>query len=71
MNLGQIKWLKRLVGFTTFVVWIAALVTIFQSTEGFSKQAPLCMGVTMLIFTLATLAYKVLERKERQLQSNA
>ena len=56
---------------TTFVLWIAALVTIFHSTEGFSKQAPLCMGATMLVFTLATLAYKALERKERQLKSSA
>lgn len=52
------KLIKRLIGFIAIAIWFYIMWSILKGVEGFNKQAPLCMGTTMLIFTILSLLYK-------------
>jgi hypothetical protein len=60
-SLLLITWTKRLLGLTAFLVWGYVIFTISRSQAPFIEQAPYCMGSTMLIFALLTVAYKGLD----------
>jgi hypothetical protein len=47
----------------TFLLWISAMAGIATTQSGFSAQAPMCMASTMVIFGIATLIIKWMEKK--------
>ncbi len=56
-----ITWLKRFLGFLAIGVWIYVIFTISSSPAPFAEQAPYCMGSTMMIFAILSMAFKGLE----------
>jgi peptidoglycan/LPS O-acetylase OafA/YrhL len=56
-----VTWTKRLLGLIAFLLWGYVIFTISQLPAPFMEQAPYCMGSTMLIFGLLTVAYKGLD----------
>ena len=61
-----IKWIKRIAGLVTVIVWISVLYSIFQAGGVFNEQAPKCIISTMIIFSILTAIFKGLEYWERQ-----
>ena len=61
-----ILWTKRVLGLLAILAWGYIIVTISRSPAPFTEQVPYCMGSTMLIFGLLTMAYKGLEYWEKQ-----
>ncbi|HSR74438.1 MAG TPA: hypothetical protein VLL31_06305 [Sulfurovum sp.] len=64
-----IRWTKRILGLTAFLLWVYVIVTISRSPVPFIEQAPYCMGSTMLIFGLLTAVYKGLDHWSSQNKS--
>jgi peptidoglycan/LPS O-acetylase OafA/YrhL len=62
-----IRWIKRLLGVITFLVWGYIVFTISRSPVPFEEQVPYCMGSTMLIFGILTGIFKGLEYWEKQI----
>jgi len=58
---NMVLWTKRLLGIVAIALWLPILYKISQMSEPFMVQAPYCMGSTMLIFGLLTIAYKGLD----------
>jgi len=56
-----VRWLKRLLGLMTFLLWGYVIFTISQSPAPFIEQAPYCMAGTMLIFGILSMIYKGLD----------
>jgi peptidoglycan/LPS O-acetylase OafA/YrhL len=56
-----ILWMKRFIGILAIALWGFAIFSISQSPAPFAEQAPYCMGSTMLIFGLLSMAFKGLE----------
>lgn len=52
------KWTKIILGVMLGIVWIAIIVKIANLPIPFSKQAPYCMGSTMIVFMLLSGVYK-------------
>jgi len=65
-----ITWMKRLLGLIAFLLWGYIIFSISQSSASFIEQAPYCMGSTMLIFGLLTVAYKGLNYWSFQQKGN-
>jgi len=53
--------MKRFIGILAIALWGFAIFSISQSPAPFAEQAPYCMGSTMLIFGLLSMAFKGLE----------
>jgi len=62
-----ITWIKRFMGILAIALWGFAIFSISQSPAPFAEQAPYCMGSTMLIFGLLSMAFKGLEYWEKDL----
>jgi hypothetical protein len=60
-----VKWAKRVVGLSAFILWGFAIYHISQLDTTFKEQAPYCMGTTMLIFMLLSGVFKALEYFEK------
>ena len=61
-----LKTLKGLLAIGATATWGYMLYEVFHMQGSFIEQAPYCMGGTMLIFGVLTLAYKGLDRLERR-----
>ncbi len=59
------KTIKRGLLLGTFLLWGAALGSIFQAGGAFRNQAPKCIFATMIIFGIMTVAYQAVEKVER------
>ena len=56
-----ITWVKRILAIIATIAWLGIIFNIAQSHAPFSKQAPYCMGSTMIIFTILSMLYKGLD----------
>ena len=65
-----IRWIKRLLGVITFLVWGYIVFTISRSPVPFEEQVPYCMGSTILIFGVLTALFKGIEYWEKQTEGN-
>jgi hypothetical protein len=56
----------KAVYFTTFAVWLASFATIASLGGEFDAQAPMCIGATIVIFSISTLIIKQYEKKQNE-----
>ena len=61
-----IKLLKIVTFAVAIIAWLKMLYEVLQLPGGFNAQLPYCITGTMLIFGIATGAYKGLEAWERR-----
>jgi len=62
----MIPWIKRVLGVSTVIIWIAVIAKIASSPAPFIEEAPYCIASTMIIFGILTAAFKGLEYLEKQ-----
>ena len=62
----SIPWIKRVLGVSTVIIWIAVIMKIASSPAPFAEEAPYCIVSTMIIFGLLTAAFKGLELIEKK-----
>jgi len=60
-----ITWIKRILGFTAIGLWMYIIYTISQSPAPFMEQVPYCMGSTIMIFGVLSMAFKGIEYWEK------
>jgi len=61
----KFQWIKRGIALTAVAVWLALIVSIFQSGGTMADQAPKCIFTTMIVFGILTAIYKGLEQWEK------
>jgi hypothetical protein len=66
----KFKLIKRILVIITVVVWISALVNIFDPKTPFSSQAPKCLFSTMIIFGILIGVFKIIEKFEKDVKND-
>jgi len=66
-----IPWIKRVLGVSTVIIWIAVIIKIASSPAPFAEEAPYCIISTMIIFGILSAAFKGLEYWERQCNADS
>jgi len=56
-----VQWAKIILGVTTAIIWISAIIIIYRSFDTFEEEAPYCIISTMVIFGISTALFKGLD----------
>jgi len=64
LSRAKIKLIKTFSVIIAVTLWIAVLITIYQTKVPFNQQVPKCMFSTMIIFGVLIGIFKLIERLE-------